>query len=100
MAEQHGCGSKPMVPFWGRRTTNFLNLFCWGLGCSLGGTLWLLTHGHVLPLFDQDDELKEIASGESLSKHFISLAKEALRAGLHLPPIVLRVCCVIFPCWF
>ena len=23
----------------------------------------------------QDDELKEIASGESLSKHFISLAK-------------------------
>eukprot|EP00933_Yihiella_yeosuensis_P032889 TRINITY_DN2655_c0_g1_i1.p1 TRINITY_DN2655_c0_g1~~TRINITY_DN2655_c0_g1_i1.p1 ORF type:complete len:891 (-),score=252.91 TRINITY_DN2655_c0_g1_i1:80-2752(-) len=26
--------------------------------------------------FDEDDELKEIASGESLSKHFIALAKE------------------------
>lgn len=26
--------------------------------------------------FEEDDELKEIASGESLSKHFISLAKE------------------------
>uniref|UniRef100_A0A7S4T185 Uncharacterized protein n=1 Tax=Alexandrium monilatum TaxID=311494 RepID=A0A7S4T185_9DINO len=26
--------------------------------------------------FDDDDELKEIASGESLSKHFITLAKE------------------------
>ena len=43
--EQHGtswfpssgllaCGSKPMVPFWGRCTTHFSQL--WGLGCSLG----------------------------------------------------------------
>ena len=29
-----GCGSKPMVPFWGRCTTHF-TLFQWGLGCSL-----------------------------------------------------------------
>ena len=30
-----GCGSKPMVPFWGRCTTHF-SLFQWGLGCSPG----------------------------------------------------------------
>ena len=30
-----GCGSKPMVPFWGRCTTHF-SLFEWGLGCPLG----------------------------------------------------------------
>ena len=30
-----GCGSKPIVPFWGRCTTHF-SLFRWGLGCSLG----------------------------------------------------------------
>ena len=30
-----GCGSKPMVPFWGGCTTHF-SLFEWGLGCSLG----------------------------------------------------------------
>ena len=33
--ERCGCGSKPMVPFWGRCTTHF-NPFWWGLGCSLG----------------------------------------------------------------
>ena len=30
-----GCGSKPMVPFWGGCTTH-VSLFLWGLGCSLG----------------------------------------------------------------
>ena len=35
MATKHCCGSKPMVPFWGRCTTQF-SLFWWGLGCSLG----------------------------------------------------------------
>ena len=33
--KQSGCGSKPMVSFWGRCTTHF-SLFQWGLGCSLG----------------------------------------------------------------
>ena len=39
-----GCGSKPMVPFWGRCSTHF-SLFWWGLGCSLG--YGILTRGQV-----------------------------------------------------
>ena len=54
----HGCGSKPMVPFWlvGEFTTHFRTYFSgdwdvhWGYG--------VLTHGHMMklafwvPLFD------------------------------------------------
>ena len=40
----YGCGSKPMVPFWGRCTTHF-SLCWWGL--FTGGTIWLLTRGHI-----------------------------------------------------
>ena len=35
VSDTNGCGSKPMVPFWGRCTTHF-SPFLWGLGCSLG----------------------------------------------------------------
>ena len=37
------CGSKPMVPFWGRCTTHFTILV--GIGMLTGGGI--LTHGHV-----------------------------------------------------
>ena len=43
--EISGCGSKPMVPFWGRCTTHFSRDFSgdwdvhWGYG--------ILTHGHI-----------------------------------------------------
>ena len=35
-------GSKPMVPFWGRCTTHLVEN-----GMFTGGTIWMLTHGHV-----------------------------------------------------
>ena len=42
-----GCGSNPMVPFWGRCTTYFRTYFSGWIGIFTGGTIWLLTHGHV-----------------------------------------------------
>ena len=39
-----GRGSTPMVPFWGRCTTDFSRV---GIGLFTGGTIWPLTHGHV-----------------------------------------------------
>ena len=40
-----GCGSKPMVPFWGMCTTHFRTYFSgvWDVHCTFG----LLTHGHL-----------------------------------------------------
>ena len=34
-----------MVPFWGRCTTPFRTYF----SCSLGGAIWILTHGQMEP---------------------------------------------------
>ena len=42
-----GCGSKPMVPFWGRCTTHFRSHFRWDWDVHWGRTIWILTHGHV-----------------------------------------------------
>ena len=37
-----GCGSKPMIPFWAPI------LVYTGIGMFTEGTIWLLTHGHVI----------------------------------------------------
>ena len=44
-----GCGSKPMVPFWGRCTTHFRTYFSgdWNVHWGYG----ILTHGHMAPAF-------------------------------------------------
>ena len=34
--------------FWGRCTTHFRTYFSGWIGMSTGGTIWILTHGHVL----------------------------------------------------
>ena len=39
----HGCGSKPMVPLWGRYTTHFRTYFSGWIGMFTGGTIWILT---------------------------------------------------------
>ena len=47
-------GSKPMLPFWGFRcTTRFGTYFIGEIGMFTGGTISVLTHGHVLfrPLY-------------------------------------------------
>ena len=41
------CGSKPMVPVWGRCTTHF-RPFSWGLGCSPKARDF--DHGHIKPI--------------------------------------------------
>ena len=43
---QHGCGSKPMVPFWGRCTTHFRTYFGGWIGMFTGNTIWMLIHDH------------------------------------------------------
>ena len=35
------------IPCWGRCTTHVRTYFSGGLGCSVGGTSWILTHGHI-----------------------------------------------------
>ena len=44
--QPYGCGSKPMVPFWGRCTTHFRSYFSgdWDVHWT-GGTICILTHG-------------------------------------------------------
>ena len=46
---QRGCGSKPMVPLWGRCTTHFRTYFRgdWDVHWGYGSTIWILPHGHV-----------------------------------------------------
>ena len=46
---KYGCGSKPLVPFWGRSTTHF-SLFFAGIGMFTGGTIWILTHTHMVAI--------------------------------------------------
>ena len=44
---QYGCGSKPMVPFWGRCTTHQI----WSISSGDWDVHWgygLLTHGHIV----------------------------------------------------
>ena len=41
-----GCGSKPMVLFWGRCTTQFRPILV-EIGMFTGGPIWILTHGHL-----------------------------------------------------
>ena len=44
-----------MGPFWARCTTHFRTYFSGWSGMFTGGTIWVLTHGHILkhPLFEQ-----------------------------------------------
>ena len=42
LIDVYGCGSKPMVPLWGRFTTHF-GLFEWEVHSRNG----VLTHGHI-----------------------------------------------------
>ena len=52
-AQTFGCGSKPMVVFWGRFATHF-SLFWWGLGYGL------LTHGHLGVAQNQPGGVKQL----------------------------------------
>ena len=35
------------IPFWGRCTTHFRTYFSGWIGMFTGGTVWILTHGHI-----------------------------------------------------
>ena len=83
------CGSKPMVPFWGRCTTHFRTYFSGCIGMFLGGTIWILTHGllHTVAkglvdrhLWNVDPRLHALATRSLLRLGRVAINPRAPRA--------------------
>ena len=78
-----GCGSKPMVPFWGRCTTHLV-YFSGDWDVHWGYGLW--THGHVLPFCLEGESLSstgKVKQSKPISIKQINYHKSTSEAATH-----------------